>query len=135
MPKSGPNYAANCFRQTAPHRDDVLVVATDSTGVVLLQQDPSGLHLPRFRAEAERPLWRAALQGVSRVVGDPELIGWGGASSTLTDQVPVLRVLGREIVAGNDAGFVGVDRSDAVKLLADDPDRAIAEAAFGIDPE
>ena len=119
----------------APHRDDVLVVATTNARDVLLQQDPSGLRLPRFRAGAERPLWRVALQGVSRVVGEAELIGWGGASSTLTDQVPVFRVLGREIVAGNDAGFVRVDRSDAVRLLAGDSDRAIAEAAFAFDPE
>ncbi len=35
----------------APHRDDVLVVATTNAGDVLLQQDPSGLHLPRFRAD------------------------------------------------------------------------------------
>ncbi len=114
----------------APLRDDVLAVVTSSDGDVLLQASESGPQLPRFGADADRPLWRTALQGVSRVVVEPELIGWAGASSTLVDEAAVLRIVCREITAGSDAGFVRVDRLDAVRSLANDKDRATLAAAL-----
>ena len=117
----------------APRRNDVRVVATTSAGEILLQQDQSGLRLPRFQAPDALPLWRAALQGVSRVVDEPEIVGWGGSSSSLTDEVPVFRVLGGEIVAAGDSGFVRVARSDAVGLVSNDADRAIMASALASD--
>ena len=114
----------------SPHRDDVRVVATTTVGDVLLQQDQSGPRLPRFQATEAHPLWRAALHGVSQALIEPEIVGWGGSSSALTDEVPVLRVLGREIVTDNDAGFVGVSRSDAVRMVANDADRAVLATAL-----
>jgi len=114
----------------APQRDDVLVVVTTNDGGVLLQASESGPRLPRFGANADRPLWQTALQGVSRIVVEPELIGWAGASSTLVDEAPVLRIHCREITAESDAGFIRVDRSDAVRMLVNDEDRATLAAAL-----
>ena len=113
-----------------PHRGDVRVVATTDAGDVLLQESESGCRLPQFCASDDQPLWRAAIQGVSRLVADPELVGWAGASSTLDDQTPILRVLGRDITARSDSGFVRADRSAAVSAIANVDDRATLVAAL-----
>jgi ATP adenylyltransferase len=118
----------------APQRDDVRVVATSNTGDILLQASSEGHRLPRFRAEADIPLWRAALQGVSQAVTEPEIVRWAGARSALDDQSPVLRVIGREIATENVAGFARAAGGDAVRSLVDDVDRATLAQALEADP-
>jgi ATP adenylyltransferase len=119
----------------APQRDDVRVVATSSTGEVLLQASSEGRRLPRFRAEADLPLWRAALHGVSQVIAEPEIVGWAGARSTLDDLSPVLRLVGQEIAIEDVTGIARASRSDAVRSLVDDEERTILTAALAADPE
>ena len=137
IPVSYAKVRADLRRELLPpdeaHRDDVRVVVTTNAGDVLLHQDQSGPRLPRFQASHAFPLWRAALDGVSRVLVEPEIVGWGGSSSTLADEVPVLRVLGQEIVAEIDAGFVRVSGSDAMRMVASDADRAILATAIASD--
>lgn len=111
---------------SAPRRDDVLVVATSVGGDLLLRSSEDGARLPRFRAAADQPLWRAALDGVAQAMVEPEITGWAGALSTLDEQEPVLRVVGRDLAAGNVAGFIRADKAEAARLLVHE-DHAVLE--------
>lgn len=125
LPATYAKLRAEVARQKSGSRFVKLVVIDrDRSGIYL-----DGATLPRVNLVEEEPAWKATLKSLSDSATQIELLGWGGPSSTATDddQAPVL-VVSLTPAAGGAEPYALRWIDDARRTLTADEQGILAQA-------